>query len=106
MLPRIVSRSAKLQGCVPRATWPILCLVASLVLFSPAGPAAAQPRPPAAELPPNLTFRSLTRAQGLAHPTVRSVLQDRRGFMWFGTNAGLNRYDGYRFTSYTSDSDG
>ncbi|WP_315821570.1 ligand-binding sensor domain-containing protein [Paraflavitalea speifideaquila] len=35
--------------------------------------------------------------QGLSNNTVRSIFQDRKGFMWFGTFDGLNRYDGYSF---------
>lgn len=35
--------------------------------------------------------------QGLSNNTVRAIFQDRRGFMWFGTYDGLNRYDGYSF---------
>ena len=32
-----------------------------------------------------------------------AILQDRHGFMWFGTQGGLNRYDGYRVTQYRHD---
>ncbi|MDE5622256.1 MAG: hypothetical protein K2I59_04620, partial [Alistipes sp.] len=39
-------------------------------------------------------FRSLNADDGLAHNTVLAILQDRTGFMWFGTKDGLNRYDG------------
>jgi signal transduction histidine kinase/ligand-binding sensor domain-containing protein/DNA-binding response OmpR family regulator len=35
--------------------------------------------------------------QGLSNNTVRSIFQDSKGFMWFGTFDGLNRYDGYSF---------
>jgi signal transduction histidine kinase/ligand-binding sensor domain-containing protein/DNA-binding response OmpR family regulator len=35
--------------------------------------------------------------QGLSNNTVRSIFQDRQGFMWFGTFDGLNRYDGHSF---------
>jgi ligand-binding sensor domain-containing protein len=34
---------------------------------------------------------------------VNAIYQDRQGFMWFGTKAGLNRYDGYRFTIFRND---
>ncbi|WP_316795021.1 two-component regulator propeller domain-containing protein [Pedobacter agri] len=36
----------------------------------------------------------VTIDQGLSNNTVRSIFQDKRGFMWFGTNSGINRYDG------------
>ena len=38
--------------------------------------------------------------QGLSNETVRSIYQDRNGFMWFGTLDGLNRFDGYAFKIY------
>ncbi len=39
-------------------------------------------------------------ADGLAGNDVRSILQDSKGFMWFATDNGLQKYDGYSFTSY------
>ena len=38
--------------------------------------------------------------QGLSNNAVTCIYQDLRGFMWFGTYDGLNRYDGYGFTVY------
>lgn len=37
---------------------------------------------------------------GLSQNTVMCMLQDKQGFMWFGTWNGLNRFDGYTFTHY------
>lgn len=45
----------------------------------------------------------LSVEQGLSQNTVQCVLQDRQGFMWFGTQDGLNKYDGYGFTIYRPD---
>jgi len=39
-------------------------------------------------------FDRLTTRDGLSHSNVRSILQDRDGYMWFGTMDGLTRYDG------------
>ncbi|MBK6765058.1 MAG: hypothetical protein IPG71_01760 [bacterium] len=41
--------------------------------------------------------------QGLSQATVHCILQDARGYLWFGTDDGLNRYDGTRFVQYRSD---
>ncbi|MCP4155748.1 MAG: histidine kinase, partial [bacterium] len=49
-------------------------------------------------------FENLNIQKGLSHNTVGSILKDRRGFMWFGTNDGLNRYDGHRIIVYRHDS--
>lgn len=52
---------------------------------------------------PDLKFDHLTVEDGLSSNTVYSFLQDSRGFMWFGTSEGLNRYDGYSFKLYRHD---
>jgi signal transduction histidine kinase/ligand-binding sensor domain-containing protein/CheY-like chemotaxis protein len=46
-------------------------------------------------------FGHLTNEDGLSHNNVRCILQDQNGFMWFGTQEGLNRFDGYEFKVYT-----
>lgn len=48
----------------------------------------------------NITFDHLAVEDGLPHGYVNVIIQDRQGFMWFGTQSGLSRYDGYRFTNY------
>ena len=47
-----------------------------------------------------LKFSHITAEQGLSMGVVNCVLQDSRGFMWFGTQDGLNKYDGYNITIY------
>jgi ligand-binding sensor domain-containing protein len=45
-------------------------------------------------------FRSIGTEHGLSHAKVNCILQDKRGFLWFGTEDGLNRYDGRSFTVF------
>ena len=51
----------------------------------------------------DLRFTHLTTNDGLSQGYVVDILQDRRGFMWFATRDGLNRYDGYNFVVYKHD---
>jgi ligand-binding sensor domain-containing protein len=48
-------------------------------------------------------FEHINLDEGLSQGSVYSILQDRRGFLWFGTQDGLNKYDGYDFTVYRHD---
>jgi diguanylate cyclase (GGDEF)-like protein len=48
-------------------------------------------------------FERLSNSDGLPHTTVFSIVQDRRGFLWFGTQNGIARYDGYSFKVYRND---
>lgn len=49
---------------------------------------------------PSFKCTRLTTDDGLSDNMVFCALQDRYGFMWFGTRDGLNRYDGQKFTVY------
>ena len=44
-----------------------------------------------------LIFKNFNSADGLSQHDVNCIIQDKDGFMWFGTNDGLNKYDGYNF---------
>jgi ligand-binding sensor domain-containing protein len=48
-------------------------------------------------------FEHISLERGLSQTTVFSIFQDRKGFLWFGTLDGLNKYDGYTYTVYRSD---
>ncbi|HUF00749.1 MAG TPA: two-component regulator propeller domain-containing protein [Anaerolineales bacterium] len=52
-----------------------------------------------------LRFDHISIEQGLSQSSVRVIFQDSRGFLWFGTEDGLNRYDGYTFKTYKPDPD-
>jgi diguanylate cyclase (GGDEF)-like protein/PAS domain S-box-containing protein len=50
-------------------------------------------------------FQTISTEQGLAQNTVSSFLQDRDGFLWVGTDSGLQQYDGYAFTTFAHSGD-
>jgi len=51
------------------------------------------------------TFKKYNVDNGLSENTVQSILQDNRGFLWFGTKDGLNRFDGVDFKTFRNESD-
>jgi ligand-binding sensor domain-containing protein len=51
---------------------------------------------------PSLRFAHLSFGEGPSRSSVRQIVQDDQGFMWFGTQDGLNRFDGYRVQKYRS----
>ncbi len=64
----------------------LLLLLAVLAVFLTAIHLVAQPS--------SITFDRISVEQGLPSPYVTTIYQDSRGFIWFGTDAGLCRYDG------------
>jgi ligand-binding sensor domain-containing protein/serine phosphatase RsbU (regulator of sigma subunit) len=50
-----------------------------------------------------IIFNHLTVENGLSQSSVTCIFQDKKGFMWFGTQDGLNRYDGYTFKVFKND---
>ncbi len=48
----------------------------------------------------SIHFTRLSTQDGLSQSTINAIAKDKIGYMWFGTNDGLNRYDGYRFKIY------
>jgi ligand-binding sensor domain-containing protein len=47
------------------------------------------------------SFRNIRTESGLLHPRVTAIETDARGFIWIGTQNGLNVYDGYEFKAFT-----
>ncbi|HTE11772.1 MAG TPA: two-component regulator propeller domain-containing protein [Chitinophagaceae bacterium] len=45
--------------------------------------------------PPSFNFHQLTTGNGLSDPVIRSITQDKYGYIWIGTSNGLNRFNGY-----------
>ncbi len=48
-------------------------------------------------------FQGINSNHGLTHNTVYDITQDKNGFLWFATREGLNKYDGYRLSTYYAD---
>ena len=53
----------------------------------------------------NYRFQHISIDDGLSQSTIHCIHQDNKGFMWFGTEDGLNKYDGYNFEGYYHDPD-
>jgi len=51
----------------------------------------------------NKRFEHISIKEGLSQSAINCIMQDSRGFMWFGTQDGLNMYDGYGFTVYRNE---
>lgn len=49
----------------------------------------------------DIIFRELSNVRGLSQTRALQIVQDNQGFMWFGTQYGLDRYDGYKFRVFT-----
>ncbi len=77
---------------------PLLSFVQPSLLHAQSGPAS----PSDIDSQLALRFRHLTTEHDLPDSHVESIIQDRRGFMWFATWGGLARYDGYRMVVYES----
>lgn len=48
-------------------------------------------------------FRNINSNQGLSSNSVNAIYRDSKGFLWIGTNLGLNRYDGYQIKTFKGD---
>jgi len=86
----IRTRTSKYRAFAPK--WACLCLLAASLL---AGPVVAQT--------PSIRFTGLSLEDGLSQNTVTAIVQDQAGFIWFATQDGLNRYDGYEFVHLKHD---
>ncbi len=67
-------------------------IIAGILFFSASLPLTAQ----------QLIFKTYTEEDGLVSNPVRRIFQDSRGFIWIGTWQGLSKYDGHKFTNYTT----
>lgn len=52
---------------------------------------------------PRISLESISLEEGLSQASINTITQDKKGFMWFGTQDGLNKYDGYSFITYKNE---
>ena len=104
----VVIDAPKSPGVLSVVAWAVVATVAPNVQVAAAS-AIPQPRmaPEAVHVPviegSDLKFRRLSTADGLSQTRVEEIVQDDRGFIWFGTQYGLNRFDGYEFKVFVHD---
>jgi ligand-binding sensor domain-containing protein len=58
---------------------------------------------PVFPLSSSIHFKHITLEDGLSQSSIFCIMQDCKGFLWFGTQDGLNKYDGYHFTIFKPD---
>jgi ligand-binding sensor domain-containing protein/serine phosphatase RsbU (regulator of sigma subunit) len=75
----------------------IVVFIAGIYFLSPGGGLCA------VESSNNIRFERISVEQGLSQSGIHCILQDSKGFLWFGTWDGLNRYDGYDFRVFKND---
>ncbi|WP_255905235.1 hybrid sensor histidine kinase/response regulator [Paradesertivirga mongoliensis] len=78
--------------CIQRGLKIFFFLVLCTLILSPALAQSGKMR-----------FKNISVNDGLSQNHVQAILRDSRGFMWFGTRDGLNRYDGYTYKIYKED---
>ena len=95
---------------VRRSSLVFLLLLLLMAACSPAAVTGTTPQPvlaatsqsQASSQPPgrHIHFGRIGLDDGLSQSSVMAIVQDRQGFLWFGTEDGLNRYDGEKFKVY------
>jgi signal transduction histidine kinase/ligand-binding sensor domain-containing protein len=85
------------------ASAPIVGLKTQIEHRNPLGDPVDQTPDPESDRRESIEFVRISREQGLSHSTVTAITQDQTGYMWFGTEDGLNKYDGYTFTTFRPD---
>src|SRR5579862_6956852 len=89
--------------------WAVVSAAAATPTAQGTASAISQPRvaPKVIHVPvvegSGLRFRRLSTADGLSQTRVDQIVQDDRGYIWFGSQYGLNRFDGYEFKVFVHD---
>ncbi len=97
--------AGRTRRCLQRAAVALIFLAASApvsaALLEGAGGTGAAPAPPIFHgSASDVIFEHLSETNGLANPVVTCFAEDGDGFLWVGSQSGLQRWDGYRFWSY------
>ncbi|MBT8089658.1 MAG: diguanylate cyclase [Gammaproteobacteria bacterium] len=93
-----VDRSCEVTPAVAaKARLSFVLLLLTTILFNLPSTAQASSDGPEAQA---MHFVQYDRDDGLSQSAVNQIAQDSSGFMWFATESGLNRFDGYEFTIY------
>jgi hypothetical protein len=91
----LITLAFLLDACLPRVT---------PVAPTAQAPETPTPQPPSKRFATNynrsIRFEHISLEQGLSQSVVNVIMQDQQGFLWIGTEDGLNRYDGYSFKVY------
>lgn len=94
--------SLNLAGCGADSTlFPATAEAAATPAQIPIGKTQAASQP--VQIPESMRFTRIGLDEGISQSTVNTIVQDSLGFMWFGTQDGLNRYDGYEFKIFEPD---
>ena len=99
-LPALVLISA-LAACAPRSAAQPGADTAPRVALP--GGALQEPTPLQTSYSKTIRFEHIGIAEGLSQSVVNAILQDQRGFLWIGTEDGLNRYNGYEIEIFRPD---
>ncbi len=94
----IVALSLLLEACSGGTT---VSAPPAVLIANPTESPAAVPVRINTRINSSIRFEHFTLEDGLSQSTINTILQDRQGFLWLGTQDGLNRYDGYGFKVYS-----
>lgn len=100
ILPTLIFFTLLISSCAPDA-------IRTSPKADSAGQNQTQPEVSFAPLQPgaSIRFQKVSIEEGLSQSVVNSMVQDTAGFIWLGTQDGLNRYDGYNFAVYRPNAD-
>lgn len=94
-----------MDGMGFRRCWLVFVLLLAGLIGLPGHILAQDDSEDELSLHPARRFWHITSEDGLVQNNVQAIFQDRFGFMWFGTESGLSRYDGYNYLTFVVEPD-